>query len=55
MGVFSDIDAAEVAARWQAHPVRATPRLVGCPPHELARTPAAARIGELAHDAGLFC
>ncbi len=55
MGVFSDIDAAEVAARWQARPVREAPRLVGCPPHELGRTPAAARIGELAQQAGLFC
>lgn len=54
MGRLSDIDPVAVAARWQVRTVPPPP-LAGCPPIELARTPAAARIGALAAEAGLFC
>lgn len=54
MAVFSDIDPAAVAARW-ADAAPPTPDLAFCPPHELTRTPAAARIGAMAAASGLFC
>ena len=53
MGWFGDVDPVEVAARW-ASPAPPCPRLIHCPPRELDRTPAAARIGALAADVGLF-
>ena len=47
-------DPAAVAARWAQGPVDAA-SLVFCPPRELTRSPAAARIGQLSAEAGLFC